>query len=224
MDWQAVSLSVRLALTTVVILIPFAFFTGRWLAFSRFPGKGWVEGLFALPLVLPPTVIGYYLMVSMGVQSPLGEWIEKLTGAPLVFSFQGLVFASVLFNIPFAIQPIQRAFEAIPSEVREAARCCGMGYWTSLLRIELPLVWPGILSAWAMTFAHTMGEFGVVLMVGGNIPGKTQTVAISIYDSVQSFDYSSAGTMSLFLLCLSLATIAVSYTYLNRLTRWRTLK
>ena len=192
-----------------------------WLAHSRRWYKGIVSAVVALPLVLPPTVLGFYLLVAMGGHSPLGQAFAAVFGQPLAFSFTGLVVASMIFNIPFAVQPVQRAFEAIPPDVREAAQCCGMTRWQAFLRIELPLAWPGILSAGVMTFAHTLGEFGVVLMVGGNIPGETQTVAIAIYDRAQSFDHASAGAMSLLLLVISLVTIAVSYGLVERLMRRR---
>ena len=221
MDWTSIALSVELALATLVVLLPLALAVTRWLAVSRFRAKPWIEGLLALPLVLPPTVIGYYLLVAMGGGSPLGRLFEALAGRTLAFSFSGLVMASILFNIPFAVQPIQRAFEAIAPEIREAAQCCGLTFWQAFRKIELPLAWPGILSASVMTFAHTLGEFGVVLMVGGNIPGETRTVAISIYDEVQSFHQASAGAMALLLLVISLLTIAVSYGMVERLMRRR---
>jgi len=221
MDWTSIVLSVELALATLVVLLPLALAVARWLAVSRFRAKPWIEGLLALPLVLPPTVIGYYLLVAMGGGSPLGRLFEALAGRTLAFSFSGLVMASILFNIPFAVQPIQRAFEAIAPEIREAAQCCGLTFWQAFRKIELPLAWPGILSASVMTFAHTLGEFGVVLMVGGNIPGETRTVAISIYDEVQSFHQASAGAMALLLLVISLLTIAVSYGMVERLMRRR---
>lgn len=223
MDWTAITLSVELALATLAVLLPLALFTARWLAVTSFRGKHWIEGLLALPLVLPPTVIGYYLLVAMGGQSPLGRWFEALIGHSLAFSFSGLVVASVIFNIPFAVQPMQRAFESIAPDIREAAQCCGLGFWQALHRIELPLAWPGILSAAVMSFAHTLGEFGVVLMVGGNIPGETRTVAISIYDRVQSFDHAAAGAMSGLLLVIALVTIAVSYGMAGRLMKRRHL-
>jgi molybdate transport system permease protein len=171
----------------------------------------------ALPLILPPTVLGYYLLVMMGGGSGLGRAYTALTGRTLTFSFEGLLVASVLFNVPFAVQPIQRAFEAIAPEVREAALLCGMSRWRLLRRIELPLAWPGILSAVVLTFAHTLGEFGVVLMVGGNIPGETRTIAIAIYDRVQAFDTGAAGLMSAVLLLVSLGAIALSYLTTSRL-------
>lgn len=222
MDWQSVVLSLRLAAVTVAFLLPVAVAVAYWLAVKRFKGKPWIEGLLALPLVLPPTVIGFYLLVAMGSQGWLGRLYEELVGHTLAFSFTGLVVASVIFNIPFAVQPVQRAFEAIPGEIREAAQCCGLGFWHVFRRIELPLAWPGILSAAVMTFAHTLGEFGVVLMVGGNIPGETKTVAIAIYDKTQAFDLEAAGQMALLLLLISLVTMAVSYGFVARLMRrWR---
>ncbi|GLH72259.1 molybdenum ABC transporter permease subunit [Geothrix limicola] len=211
MDWTALSLSLRLALWTMLILFPVGILLGRRLAWSAFRGKSGVEALLALPLVLPPTVLGYYLLVAMGAQSPLGGLYARLAGRPLAFTFEGLLLASVIFNLPFAIQPMQRAFEGIPKEVREAAACCGLSRWRTLWRIEIPLAWPGLLSALVITFAHTLGEFGVVLMVGGNIPGETKTMAIAIYDQAQRLDHSAAGLMSLVLLLISLAAIGLSY-------------
>lgn len=221
MDWTAIALSARLAGVTLLVLIPLAVIVGRWLAVTQTPAKPWIEGLLALPLVLPPTVVGYYLLLAMGNQSVFGRLFEALLGHTLAFSFGGLVLASVIVNIPFAVQPVQRAFEAISPEVREAAQCCGLTFWQAMRRIELPLAWPGLLSAGVLTFAHTLGEFGVVLMVGGNIPGETQTVAISIYDRTQAFDHASAGAMAALLLVISLVTIAVSYGVVERLMRRR---
>lgn len=217
MDWGALRLSLELAFATLLVLLPIGVWAGRKLAWSRFRGKALVEALLALPLVLPPTVLGFYLLVAMGGASPLGQWYESVFGHPLTFSFDGLLVASVIFNLPFAIQPMQRAFEAIAPEVREAALCCGMSWPRILRRIELPLAWPGILSALVLTFAHTLGEFGVVLMVGGSIPGETRTIAIAIYDRVQAFDTAGAGLMSALLLLISLAAIGLSYFATNRM-------
>jgi molybdate transport system permease protein len=211
MDWSALNLSLKLAACTVLILLPLGIWAGHALAAHQFRGKAWVEALLALPLVLPPTVLGYYLLVMMGGASPIGQFYESVFGRPLVFSFEGLLLASVIFNIPFAIQPMQRGFEAIAPEVRDAAACCGLSRWRTLWRIELPLAWPGILSAVVLTFAHTLGEFGVVLMVGGSIPGETKTIAIAIYDRVQAFDTAGAGVMSAALLLISLIAIGAAY-------------
>ncbi|MCG9698060.1 molybdate ABC transporter permease subunit [Shewanella sp. Isolate11] len=217
MDWLALGLSVKLSLVTVLVLIPFAIWAGRFLAYHQFRGKSWVEALIMVPLVLPPTVIGYYMLVGLGSQSWLGRFIEQLFGQQLVFHFSGLVVASVLVNIPFAIQPIQRAFEAVPEEVRDSAACCGMQPFKVLMRIELPLVWPGVLTALVLCFSHVLGEFGVVLMMGGNIEGETKTIAISIYDSVQAFDFNSAGQMSLVLLLFAVTALALTTSLSRRL-------
>jgi molybdate transport system permease protein len=211
MDWSALKLSLELAATTVAVLIPLGLVVARRLAWQPFRGRRWVEAALALPLVLPPTVLGFYLLYAFGADSPLGRGFHALTGGSLAFSFSGLLVASIIFNLPFAIQPMQRAFEAIPADVREAAACCGMSPWRIFTGVEFPLAWPGILSALVLTFAHTMGEFGVVLMVGGNIPGETRTIALSIYDRVQAFDPAGAGLMAAVLLVLSLVAMAVAY-------------
>jgi molybdate transport system permease protein len=219
MDWTALWLSLELGALTVLLLLPIGIWAGRRLAYRDFPGKGIAEALVALPLVLPPTVLGFYLLVAFGAASPLGQAWQSLLGRPLAFTFEGLLVASVIFNLPFAIQPMQRGFEAIPREVREAAACCGLAPWRALLRIELPLAWPGILTAMVLSFAHTLGEFGIVLMVGGSIPGETRTIAIAIYDRVQAFDDLAAAQMSALLLAMSLATIALTYGLSRRLGR-----
>ena len=207
MDWQSLRLSLWLAVATGLVLMPTGVLVGRWLARSTHPLKPIAEATLALPLILPPTVLGYYLLVALGGQSPVGQLYARLVGQPLAFSFAGLLVASVIFNIPFAWIPTQRAFEAIPADLYDAARSCGLSRWRTLWRIELPLAWRGILSGLIMTVAHTLGEFGVVLMVGGSIPGETKTVAISIYDRVQAFDLAAAGSMSAMLLAASLATL-----------------
>jgi molybdate transport system permease protein len=184
---------------------------GIWLAHRLVrmgSAKPWLEALLALPLVLPPTVLGYYLLVGFGDVS--------LFGYPLVFSFEGILMASLIVNLPFAVQPIQRALESINPEIREAAQVSGLSQWQIFRLIELPLAWRGVTSAAVMTFAHTLGEFGVILMVGGAIPGETKTVSIAIYDQVQGFDIAGAGLLSLLLLATSLIAIALSYGILGR--------
>ncbi|WP_119290479.1 molybdate ABC transporter permease subunit [Azohydromonas sediminis] len=211
MDWQALVLSLELAAVTLAVLLPIGIALGRWLAVTTWRGKAWIEAAVVLPLVLPPTVLGYYLLVSLGGASPIGRWMAETFGIRLTFNFLGLVIASVVFNVPFIVQPVQRAFEAIPRHLGEAAAVSGLGFWQTLARVELPLAWPGILSAMVLTFVHTLGEFGVVLMVGGSIPGETKTIAISIYDRVQAFDLQSADRMALLLLVLSLTAVAASF-------------
>ena len=209
MDFDALRVSLALALLTTLVLVPAGLMLARWLAYGHGRVRLLIEATLALPLILPPTVLGYYLLSGFGVASPLGALYQQVFGAPLAFSFTGLVIASVLFNVPFAVMPMQRAFAAISPDLLDAARTCGLTRWRTLWRIELPLAWPGILSAAVMTVAHTLGEFGVVLMVGGNIPGETRTIAIAIYDRVQAFDMVSAGHMSAALLALSLAALVV---------------
>ena len=206
MDIDALLLSLKLALWTLALILPF----GIWVAHAlqgMSKGRSWIEAALALPLVLPPTVLGYYLLVGFGGKS--------IFGIPLVFSFTGILIASLIVNLPFAIQPIQRAFEGIHPEIREAAQVSGLSKWQIFRLIELPLAWRGITSAAVLTFAHTLGEFGVILMVGGAIPGETKTVSISIYDKVQSFDTAGAGKLSLILLGTSLVAIAISYGLFN---------
>jgi len=206
MDFDSIFLSLKLALWTIALMIPL----GVWCAYRLVNAgsfKVWLEAGLALPLVLPPTVLGYYFLVGFGGTTVLG--------IPLVFSFTGILIASLIVNIPFAIQPIQRAFESIDPQIREAAKVCGLSPLQAFRFIELPLIWRGILSASALTFAHTLGEFGVVLMVGGAIPGETKTASIAIYDRVQSFDTAGAGMLSLLLLAISLIAIALSYGLFN---------
>ena len=170
--------------------------------------------------MLPPTVLGYYLLVAIGGRNRRSESFTRCcSGGPLVFSFAGLLVASFVINIPFAVQPLQRGFEAIAPEIREAAWCSGLSGWKTFLTIELPLAWPGMISAAALTFAHTIGEFGVVLMVGGSIPGETKTIAIAIYDRVQAFDHAAAAAMSATLLVFSLVAIGIAYALSRRVGR-----
>ena len=211
MDWQALTLSLKLASVTLLVLLPGGVLLARWLAYTRFRGKSWVEALVVLPLVLPPTVLGYYLLVSLGGASPLGRWLGDALGVQLTFNFAGLLVASVIFNLPFLVQPVQRAFESIPRDLGEAAAVSGLSAWQTFWRVELPLAWPGVLSAMVLTFVHTLGEFGVVLMVGGSIPGETQTIAIAIYDRVQAFDLAGANQMALLLVVFSLLAVAASF-------------
>ena len=218
MDWQALTLSIELAMVTLVVLLPAGLLLGRWLAYTGFAGKAWIEALVVLPLVLPPTVLGYYLLVSLGGATPLGRWMADTFNIRLSFNFLGLVLASIIFNVPFLVQPVQRAFEAIPRQLGEAAAVSGLGAWPTFWRVELPLAWPGVLSAVVLTFVHTLGEFGVVLMLGGSIPGQTKTIAIAIYDRVQAFDLVAANRMAALLLVFSLIAVGASFFASARLT------
>ena len=219
MDWTAFRLSVELALWTLAILLPVSVWLGRILAYRRFRGRGFVEAAVALPLVLPPTVVGFYFLIAFGNLSPLGRAWDQVFGHGLAFSFEGLLLASVVVNLPFAVQPVLNAFAAVPPRVREAGAVSGMPPWKILASVELPLAWPGIATAAVLTFAHTLGEFGVVLMVGGSIPGETQTIAIAIYDRVQAFDDRGAGIMSAVLLAVSIAALGLTNTLSRRVGR-----
>lgn len=210
MDWGALTLSLRLAVLTAVILIPLGIGIAHYLHHQQHWIKGLLESICMLPLVLPPTVLGYYLLVSLGNQTWMGQFLFRLTGQYSVFSFQGILIASIIFNLPFALIPIQRSFEMIPQELKDAAATCGLSRFQTLMKIEIPLAWKGIFSAFVMTIAHTLGEFGVVLMVGGNIPNQTRTLSISIYDKVQSLDMDGAGLMSITLVLISLIALLVT--------------
>ena len=207
MDWQAVLLSVRLAGLTTVLLLLLAVPLAAWLTWTRRRWAVVIEAVVALPLVLPPTVLGYYLLVALGARSPLGRLWQDWTGSTLAFTFTGLLVASVLYSLPFAVQPLLAAFAGVDRRLLEASAVLGRGRAGTLLRVALPLSKAGLATAAVLTFAHTVGEFGVVLMVGGSIPGETKTVAIAIYDRVQAFDLQSAGSMSAILLAASLATL-----------------
>jgi molybdate transport system permease protein len=211
MDWQAARVSLLLAVLTAVLLLPPGIAVARWLAFSTWRGKPLAEACLMLPLLLPPTVIGFYLLMVFGQGSPLGAWLARQLDVRLVFSFEGLLLASVLINLPFMAQPIQRAFAAIPNSLREAAWVSGLSNWRTFWRIELPLAWPGLLAGVALTAAHTLGEFGVVLMVGGSIPGRTRTLSIAIYDRVQAFDTAAAHVMALALVAASVLAVTLVF-------------
>jgi len=201
--------SLKLALWTTLILLPLGMLAGRWLAFTRFRGKAFIESFVLLPLVLPPTVIGYYLLVALSPESMVGRFANQLFDQPLVFSFTGLVIASVIVNLPFAIQPMQLAYNSLSIEVRDAARVHGLGIFQTWRHIELPQIWQGLLGSATLIFSHTLGEFGVVLLVGGNIEGSTRTVSIAIYDHVQAFDMYNAGVYSLVLLVISMFALLI---------------
>ena len=221
MDWQAIWLSVRLAAATTAILLVVGLPIAYWLAFSPRRWKFLVEAVVSLPLVLPPTVLGFYVLLAMGPRSPLGALYARLTGGMLPFSFQGLLVASVLYSLPFTVQPVTAAFGAVDRRLVEASWCLGVSRAATFRRVIVPLALPGIATGAILSFAHTLGEFGVVLMVGGNIAGVTRTVSISIYDQVQALNYASAWVTSLFLLGVSFVVLALTYALQRRIwTVW----
>jgi molybdate transport system permease protein len=211
MDWQALWLSLRLSLWTTCILLAIGLPAAYWLAFSHRRWKFLVEAVVALPLVLPPTVLGFYILMAIGPRGPLGQLYGALTGGMLPFSFQGLLLASVLYSLPFAVQPFASGFVSVDRKLIEASWCLGISRRATFFRVIVPLSKPGILTGMILSFAHTLGEFGVVLMVGGNLPGITRTISISIYDDVQALHYQSALHTSLLLLAVSFLVLAVTY-------------
>lgn len=211
MNLDAVLLSFRLAATVSGILLLLAMPLAYWLAFSRWRGKFLLESVVALPLVLPPTVLGFYALVAMGPRGPLGRISQSLFGHTLAFTFAGLVLASLFYSLPFAVQPLIASFESLDRRLLDASAVLGAGRARTFVRVILPLCWPGVITAVVLSFAHTLGEFGVVLMVGGNLPGITRTASIDIYDRVQALDYSGAHRMALVLLVISFAVLTVVY-------------
>jgi molybdate transport system permease protein len=216
MDWQAIWLSVKLASATTLILMLLGLPLAYWLTFSPRRWKFLVEALVALPLILPPTVLGFYILLAIGPRSPVGAFYATLTGGLLPFSFPGLLIASVLYSLPFTIQPVAAAFAGVDRKLIEASWCLGISRAATFRRVVVPLARAGIAAGAVLSFAHTMGEFGVVLMVGGNIAGVTRTVSISIYDQVQALDYAAAWQTSLFLLGFSFTVLALTYALQRR--------
>ena len=215
-DLAAVLLTLRLAATTTAVLLVLGTPIAWWLARTRSWMKAPIGALVALPLVLPPTVLGYYVLVMLGPRSPVGRAYEALTGNPIVFSFNGLLVASVLYSLPFAVQPFAAAFAAVDRTLIETAWCLGASRLRTFARIVVPLARPGIVAGAVLTFAHTLGEFGVVLMVGGNLPGITRTVSIAIYDDVQSLNFESAHQTALALLVFSFLSLSAVYALLRK--------
>jgi molybdate transport system permease protein len=215
MNWEAFWLTIRLAVLVAAILLVLGMPVAYWIAYSRWRWKFLVEAVVGLPLVLPPTVLGFYVLLALGPRGPLGRWWQSLTGHTLAFTFSGLVIGSILYSLPFAVQPFSAAFSAVDRRLLAASSTLGASRWRTFLRVIFPLSLPGIVTGVALSFAHTMGEFGVVLMVGGNIPGVTRTVSIDIYDQVEALNYSAANQTALVLLTISFVVLCAVYA-LNR--------
>jgi molybdate transport system permease protein len=216
-DWQAFRLTIELAVVVSAVLVVVGLPLAYWIAFSRRRWKFIVEALIGLPIVLPPTVLGFYVLVALGSRSPLGRWWQSLTGHTLAFTFTGLVIGSILYSLPFAVQPFAASFSSVDRKLLAASATLGASPLRTFFRVVAPLSVPGLVAGIALAFAHTMGEFGVVLMVGGNIPGVTRTVSIGIYDQVQASNYASANAMALLLLVFCFAVLTLVYG-LNRTT------
>jgi molybdate transport system permease protein len=216
MDWQAFALTLKLAALVSATLILIGLPTAYWLTYSRSRWKFLAEAVVALPIVLPPTVLGFYLLIALGSRSPLGRWWEALTGHTLAFTFEGLVIGSVLYSLPFAVQPFAASFASVDPKLLAASASLGVSKFGTFRRVILPLSKPGLITGAALSFAHTMGEFGVVLMVGGNIPGVTRTVSIDIYDQVQASNYAAANQTALVLLVISFLVLSLVYGFNRR--------
>lgn len=212
MNWEAVWLTGKLAAVTAGLLVVLGMPLAYWMAFTRLRGKFLIEAVVALPLVLPPTVLGFYMLVLFGREG----WIARWAG-PLAFTFQGLVIASVLYSLPFAVQPFAAAFAGVDRRMLAASEVLGASRWRTFRRIVVPLSWPGIVAGVVLSFAHTVGEFGVVLMVGGNIPGVTRTISIDIYDTVQELDLAAANQTAMALLVFSFTVLSVVFALNRRL-------
>lgn len=214
-DWQAFRLTLQLAVTVSAILLIIGLPVAYWIAFSSRRWKFLVEAIVALPIVLPPTVLGFYVLVALGPRSPFGRWWISLTGHTLDFTFSGLVIGSILYSLPFAVQPFAASFASVDRKLLAASATLGASPLRTFFRVIVPLSLPGLITGNALSFAHTMGEFGVVLMIGGNIPGATRTVSIDIFDRVQASDYAGANATALLLLVLCFALLAVVHS-INR--------
>lgn len=223
MDWQAFGLTLELALVVSAILLAVGLPLAYWIAYSKWRGKFLVEAVVSLPIVLPPTVLGFYVLVALGSRSPLGRWWQALTGHTLAFSFAGLVIGSILYSLPFAVQPFAAAFSSVDSKLIFASATLGASPLRTFFCVIVPLSKPGLITGVALAFAHTVGEFGVVLMVGGNIRGVTRTVSIAIYDQVQALDYAGANSMALLLLLFSFTVMALVYGLNRRNLRARSV-
>src|ERR1700691_3371232 len=210
-DWQAFRLTIELAIVVSTILFVIGLPLAYWIAFSRQRWKFLVEALVALPIVLPPTVLGFYLLVALGSRSPLGRSWQSITGHTLAFTFTGLVIGSILYSLPFAVQPFAASFSSVDRKLLAASATLGASPFRTFFRVVVPLSMPGLITGVALAFAHTMGEFGVVLMIGGNIPGVTRTVSISIYDQVQASNYAAANGMAVLLLIFCFAVLTAVY-------------
>ncbi len=211
MDWQALALTIKLASLTTAILLVITIPIAALLVLGRSRWLAALEALAALPLVLPPTVLGFFLLVLLGMRTAVGRGIAGLLGHPLAFSFAGLVVGSVIYSLPFAVQPIVAGFSAVDSSLLDAARMLGAGHVRLVFRVLVPLARRSMLAAAVLAFLHTVGEFGVVLMLGGDIPGATRTLSIVLYNQVENFDYAAANRTAALLLCLSVVALAAIY-------------
>ncbi|WP_422005104.1 molybdate ABC transporter permease subunit [Roseivirga pacifica] len=221
MNWQPIILTLELALITTTLLLLVAIPLANWLAYSKGKTKPIIEALVSMPLVLPPTVLGFYLLIAFSPNNAFGEWLDQSLGLRLIFSFEGLVFASMIYSLPFMVQPIQAGLTALPSNMKESSYVLGYSKTTTLFKVLLPNIKASLLSGIVLAFAHTIGEFGVVLMIGGNIPGVTKVASIAIYDEVESLNYSAANQYALVLLLITFSILVTVY-IINHRNKQRT--
>lgn len=217
MDWQAFWLTIRLAVLVAAVLGVLGLPIAYWITYSHWRWKFLAEAVVALPIVLPPTVLGFYVLLALGSRSPLGRAWQALTGHTLAFTFEGLLIGSIIYSLPFAVQPFAASFASVDSRLLAASATLGASRLRTFLQVILPLSLSGVVTGLALSFAHTMGEFGVVLMVGGNIPGATRTVSIDIYDKVQALDYAGANATALVLLAISFVVLSAVYAVNRRM-------
>ena len=222
-DWAPLGLTFKLAFITTFLLLIISLPLAYWLAYSKKKSKAIIEALVSMPLVLPPTVLGFYLLLAFSPGNQFGQWLDKWLGLKLVFSFEGLVLASIIYSLPFMVHPIQSGLSGLPPALKEASNLLGKSAWTTYFKVLLPNIRASILSGIVLAFAHTIGEFGVVLMIGGNIPGKTKVAAIAVYDQVESLNYAAANAYSIVLFLISfsilLAVYLINGKYLKSLVR-----
>ena len=211
LDWQPLFLTFKLAFITTILLLVVSLPLAYWLAYTKSKAKPIVETLVSMPLVLPPTVLGFYLLLVFSPNSTLGAWLNEHLGIRMVFSFMGLVVGSMIYSLPFMVQPIQAGFAKLSPSLREAAYVLGKSKWTTFRKVLLPNINPALLTGIVLAFAHTIGEFGVVLMIGGNIPGKTRVASIAIYDEVESMNYAAANQYSLILFAITFLILLSVY-------------
>ena len=223
-DWTPLILTFKLALIATSMLLLLSIPLAYWLAYSKTRIKPIIETLVSMPLVLPPTVLGFYLLIAFSPSNVFGKWLDQWLGLKLVFSFEGLVFASIIYSLPFMVHPIQSGFSNLSTSLQEASYMLGKSKWTTLFKVLLPNIKPSLLTGIVLSFAHTIGEFGVVLMIGGNMPGKTKVVSIAIYDEVEALNYSVANTYSIILFIITFIILFIVYVvnggYLKRFWIW----
>lgn len=218
---QTLFLTLKLALFTTIILLILGLPVARWLAYSNFRLKPLVEALVSMPMVLPPSVIGYYMLLAYSPRNSFGAWLSKALDVRLAFTFEGILIASIIFSLPFMVQPLQNGLRSLPESLREASYTLGKSKWTTFFKVLLPNIKSSIITAIALTFAHCIGEFGVVLMVGGNLPGETRVASIAIYDEVQSLNFDAANHYAFILFIVSLALLTTIYSVNKKQDAWK---